>query len=81
MISGLPLGWTDSKPNSVSRCDFNRLFPHHSVQEGIFMKIAGPVSSFLGCLQESKPKIMSLFTGVGGLELGLSKSGTKIDVD
>lgn len=34
VISGLPMGWTDHKPNSVSRCDFNRLFPHHSVQEG-----------------------------------------------
>ena len=28
------MGWTDHKPNSVSRCDFNRLFPHHRVQEG-----------------------------------------------
>ena len=32
----------------------------------------------LGCLQDSKLKILSLFSGVGGLELGLSRSGTKM---
>lgn len=82
-VPGLPLGWTDAKPNSVDKEAFQAMFP-----ETLSKSVYCPVCNILFCnhmillqsnidcwpdLQASKVPVVSLFAGVCGLDLGLSR--------
>ena len=74
--SGLPTNWTNPSIGSVSKRDVElacpwKTLPSQAVQVQVFQSLR------VSCpqLQAKKHRVLSLFTGVAGLELGASQSG------
>ena len=58
-LSGFPRGWTDPTPFAVCRGTFEKMFPH--------------VSADVLTKNEGKIPVVSCFSGIAGLELGLAR--------
>lgn len=83
--SGLPRNWTLAKAGCVCREEFCKLFPDHHVsplalscKPSSLTMITIIMSEVATGISKPKPRVLSLFSGVGGLELGLSSPDPKI---
>lgn len=84
---GLPGGWTMGRSGTVKWSEFKQLFPHHDGIDKVWdsnnyylkgIKTRSQVS--VGAqdpLQPKRLRTLSLFSGVAGLELGISKPQTQ----
>ena len=70
--AGLPSGWTSKDPQAVDLASFYQQWP-----QAMTTDLPSVVFVFFtGCFQmfeDGKQKAVSLFSGVGGLDLGLSE--------
>lgn len=78
-FAGLPANWTDPTPGAVSHRVFDAMFPGARTTKDFFWcrvrwicQIAHCASCFCTSFrQDGKLPVMSLFTGIAGLEIGL----------
>ena len=75
-FSGLPAGWTSLKENAVDKKVFGQMFPEAASKARYLCKCCLVVDIVFDCQGNSKVPVISLFSGCGGLELGLSRSET-----
>ena len=76
---GLPRGWTLPKQGAVSKAQFRNLFPCHKRLEAWMLTECFEVILLSAKAAQASGKLLpmiSLFSGVGGLELGLGEWGS-----
>ena len=76
VILGLPMNWTDPRPGAVDRASFHDLFPPPGDRRSLASLATSQTET-----NEAAPRpevCLSLFSGVGGLELATRQPGTDL---